>query len=57
MAGMADGWSLPSLQSSFPMSSPVIHTQDLTKIYAVSEREAGMRAAVQSLVPHRPVLV
>src|SRR3990172_3740408 len=35
------------------MTPPAIHTQDLTKIYTVSEREAGMRAAVQSLVRRR----
>ena len=30
-----------------------IHTHDLTKVYTVSEREAGVRAAVQSLVRRR----
>ena len=35
------------------MTAPAIHTQNLTKVYTVSEREAGMRAAVQSLVHRR----
>jgi len=35
------------------MSPPAIHTHDLTKVYTVSEREAGMRAAMQSLVRRR----
>ena len=35
------------------MTDPAIHTQGLTKVYTVSEREAGMRAAVQSLVRRR----
>jgi len=39
------------------MAVPAIDTQDLAKVYTVSEREAGSRAAVLSLVPHRPVLV
>jgi ABC-2 type transport system ATP-binding protein len=35
------------------MASPAIHTYQLTKVYTVSEREAGMRAAMQSLVRRR----
>src|SRR3972149_345848 len=35
------------------MTDPAIHTQGLTKVYTVSEREADMRAAVQSLVHRR----
>lgn len=34
------------------MTSPMIHVRDLRKVYAVSEREAGVRAALRSLV-HR----
>jgi len=39
------------------MAVPAIDTQDLMKVYTDSEREAGLREVVQSLVPHRPVLV
>src|SRR3990172_796393 len=39
--------------NSPPMPPPTIHTQELIKVYTVSEREAGMRAAVQSLVRRR----
>jgi ABC-2 type transport system ATP-binding protein len=35
------------------MAGPVIRVQDLVKVYTVSEREAGMRAAVESLVHRR----
>ncbi|HET7010457.1 MAG TPA: ATP-binding cassette domain-containing protein [Anaerolineales bacterium] len=36
------------------MSSPAVRVEQLTKIYEVAEREAGVRAALQSLV-HRKV--
>ncbi len=32
------------------MTSPTIHVRELRKVYTVSEREAGMRAALRSLV-------
>ena len=31
------------------MATPAIHVKDLTKIYKVPEREAGLKAAVVSL--------
>jgi ABC-2 type transport system ATP-binding protein len=34
-------------------NSPVIHIHDLHKTYVVSEREAGIRAALKSLVHRR----
>jgi ABC-2 type transport system ATP-binding protein len=34
-------------------NSPVIHIHDLHKTYVVSEREAGIRTALQSLVHRR----
>ncbi len=36
-----------------PSPTPVIHTHRLTKVYTVSEREAGMTAALRSLVRRR----
>src|SRR3989304_6685312 len=39
------------------MAVPAIDTQDLTKVYTDTEREAGLREVGQSLVPPRPVLV
>lgn len=35
------------------MNTPAIHVQDLGKVFTVSEREAGLRAALQSLVHRR----
>ena len=39
--------------SALTMSLPAIHIHDLRKVYVVSEREAGVRAALQSLVHRR----
>jgi ABC-2 type transport system ATP-binding protein len=35
------------------MAAPAIHLRDLRKIYVVTERETGVRAALQSLVHRR----
>jgi ABC-2 type transport system ATP-binding protein len=35
------------------MTSPAVHLRDLCKVYVVSEREAGVMAALQSLVRRR----
>jgi ABC-2 type transport system ATP-binding protein len=40
-----------SLERDKPaMTSPAVHIHDLSKIYVVSKREAGMIAALKSLV-------
>jgi ABC-2 type transport system ATP-binding protein len=44
---------LSSLPAKPTMTSPPIHIRDLSKIYVVSQREAGVMAALQGLVRRR----
>ena len=39
------------------MTAPAIHLHELKKIYTVSEREAGVKAALQSLLHRRTKLI
>jgi ABC-2 type transport system ATP-binding protein len=52
-----DGKQNASVLSSLPvkptMTSSAVHLRDLRKVYVVSEREAGVMAALQSLVHRR----
>jgi ABC-2 type transport system ATP-binding protein len=47
------GRRVPTISRKKRMDTPTIHVSDLGKTFTVSEREAGVRAAIQSLIHRR----